>query len=1036
VPYLPTLFSQPEKPCGDTQGMMMNGEQRLIFSPALLLAILLLLAQCFFLYGDTGRDDAFFTYWPAQTLAEHGKILNYNGELVEQSSTLLHTALLAATHKITPFMAIPTLSWMLSLAAGIITLIVTAMILRQRGISLYGTLILATAPSLVFWSSSGMETLSSTALFTIILLLFLQERLTHQQHLWLAFATSLAVINRPETFLVLGSFCLVAWPLKCILQWFSGIKTYGNSSWLTLLLTTLLAAGLVSIWRQYYFDAWFPQPVTAKSSHDYIANILRGISYIVQAGESVTTQCITAAGLFCWFAALLYWKHPQRLPVIITGSLALAQLAFIIATGGDWMDATRFLLPVLPALLLCLLFFLAPWKKTSAVICLCLLSVGLYDSWTFARTKSTGLTTFEKTAAIERHLPDSRQTGHYSTAELHTKDALRDIPQLEHLNELVSRFTAYPEKLNIASIQMGFIPYHLSRNFPGRLHFLDLRALSTRGFSDCALLNTFPRTENGIKISYDEFFSLLPMLHRQCGIAKPDILYDLGYGMRENALKENGYIITYREKRHVAGDFSTRSIGSELFVAVRRELAAQYQLKDIDGNIPAIAEAPTTPPPNIVLLIADDISYDHFGFMGNPAAHTPTLDQLAQQGTVFTTAYVPTAFCRPSLASLLTGSWPHQNRIYANNGVIALPGGYNTIATMLQKQGYATFAGGKFWEDEPELRGFDNYDVRKESFARDNQDALWRFIEQHSGKQPLFIWWAPMLPHTPHNPPQTFLDAIDEQAIHIPSSIPENRQQEYRSKTRNLLAMNLWMDDEIRKLKNHMDEKNLTSNTLFIFLADNGFSHQAVSKSAPYELGIRTPVLFSWPENIRPRIIDTPTNSINIYNTVLDYAGVTQLPLDRPQPGHSLRAVLEGRETVIPEKLFGADYQAVTTKTEQAPRPEHDIFSLHVRDGDWKYIFYLRDLHEEENDDLTIKSGMSAFPTRQAGDEELYFLPADSFEENNLASHAEQQERIENYRRDVLQWWYSTGGKTFDASRHCPAQPVALCQKLATVKTD
>ena len=49
--------------------MMMNGEQRLIFSPALLLAILLLLAQCFFLYGDTGRDYAFFTYCPAQTLS-------------------------------------------------------------------------------------------------------------------------------------------------------------------------------------------------------------------------------------------------------------------------------------------------------------------------------------------------------------------------------------------------------------------------------------------------------------------------------------------------------------------------------------------------------------------------------------------------------------------------------------------------------------------------------------------------------------------------------------------------------------------------------------------------------------------------------------------------------------------------------------------------------------------------------------------------------------------------------------------------------
>ena len=131
---------------------------------------------------------------------------------------------------------------------------------------------------------------------------------------------------------------------------------------------------------------------------------------------------------------------------------------------------------------------------------------------------------------------------------------------------------------------MGFIPYHLSRFFSGRLNFLDLRALSTQDLSACHLLKKFPRTENGIKISYDEFYGLLPVLNRQCGIAKPDIVYDMGYDMRKGVLQDNDYIITYREKRSVSGKFSTRLIGSELFVAVRRDLAAQFKLKDIDGN--------------------------------------------------------------------------------------------------------------------------------------------------------------------------------------------------------------------------------------------------------------------------------------------------------------------------------------------------------------------------------------------------------------------------------------------------------------------
>ncbi len=998
----------------------MENRANKFFYAILLVAITLLLAQCLFLYGNTGRDDAFFTYWPAQTLAEHGGILNYNGDRVEQSSTLLHTVLLAAFHKILPVIELPTLSWMLSITACALTLLATALILRNQKVSTISILILAATPSLVFWSSSGMETLGSTALFTAILLLCLHEKLSRQQTVLLVAFTVLAVLNRPETFIVLLCFGFLAWLLQ----------RRNHSKWITLLLTTFITIGLVSLWRHFYFDAWLPQPVIAKSSHNYPANILKGILYLINAGNSITTQCITASGLFFWCASLLYWKHQHRTAIIVAGSLALSQIAFILATGGDWMDATRFLLPVLPAMFLCALLFLAPWKKLCHFAAVLLFGIALYDSWQFAQKKSTGLAIHERSAAINAYIPDPILTHNYSTAELQTKDALRDIPQLEHLKGIISKLDSYPEKINIASIQMGFIPYHLSSNFAGRLKFLDLRALSTRDLSDCHLLNKFPRTENGIKISYDEFFALLPAMNRQCGIAKPDIIYDMGYDMRKDVLQNNDYIITYRENRIIRGEFSTRSIGSELFVAVRRDLAAKFKLKDIDGNTPIIKETTIINPPNIVLLLADDISYDNFGFMGNAAARTPTLDQLAQQGTVFTTGYVPTAFCRPSLGTLLTGQWPHQNRIHANNGVIALPAGYVTLATLLQQRGYSTFAGGKFWEDEPDLRGFDSFDTDKNTFARRNQNALWKFLDTQNKKQPFFIWWAPMLPHTPHNPPQEFLDAIDANAISIQPGMPAEKQKEFREREKTLLAMNLWFDSEFKKLYERLRANDQLDNTLFVFMADNGLSYRAYSKSTPYELGLRTPIVFSWPGHIPARQIATQTSSINIYNTLLDYAGVAHLPYNRIQPGHSLRPVLERRAEPISEKQFGADYQAVTIKTDPTPRPERDVFALHIRDNEWKYIFYLRDLRQENNADLTIQSGVMPFPTRNAGDEELYYLPADQYEENNLSVQAEQQQRIENYRREVLNWWYSTGGKPFDAIKNCPTQPIALCKKL------
>lgn len=991
------------------------------FLLVLLPAVLLLLAQCIFLYGNTGRDDAFFTYWPAHTLAEQGEILNYNGERVEQSSTLLHTALLAASHKILFFIEIPTLSWMLSLMAGAITLLITALILRQHRTSSTSLLALAATPSLVFWSSSGMETLGSTALFTAILFFCLQTDLTRKKLCYLALATALAVLNRPETFMVLICFSLFAWLLQ----------RRNHSLWLSLLLATIITAALVSFWRHHYFDAWFPQPVTAKSSSNYLANLLKGILYIVQGGHSVTTKCITGAGLFSWCAALLYWKHPQRQAILTAGSLALAQLAFILASGGDWMDATRFLLPVLPALFLCAFLFLAPWKKTGYIASTLLFGIALYDGAQFAQTKSTGLALHEQDAVIQRYLPDSTLTQHFSTAELQTKDTLRDIPQLAHLKHLISQLDAYPEKLNIASIQMGFIPYHLSKSFSARLKFLDLRSLSTRDISDCHLLQQFPRTENGVKISYDEFFSLLPALNRQCKINKPDIIYDLGYDMRKQVLQDNGYIITYREIRSIHGDFSKRAIGSELFVAVRRELAAQFKLKDIDGNTPPYLPTEKTPP-NIVFVIADDISYDNFGFMGNAAARTPTLDQLAQQGTVFTTAHVPAAFCRPSLATLLTGQLPHQNRIHTNNGINPLPRGSATLATRMQQHGYATFSGGKFWEEEPELRGFDSFDTDRDQFARKNQDALWHFLDQHAGKQPFFIWWAPMLPHTPHNPPQKFLDAIDANAITIQPGMPADQQQEFRAREKVLLAMNLWFDSEIKKLHEKLRSNGQLENTLFVFMSDNGFSNRSYSKNSPYELGLRTPIIFSWPEHIPTQRIDAPTSTVHLYNTLLDFAGVPALA--GSEQSRSLRPVIEHKQTAVSEKLFGADYQSFADRAENdlAPRPERDIYALHIRDGNWKYIFYLRDLREEQNIVLTIKSGMMPFPTRNAGDEELYYLPTDQYEEKNLSTQTEQQQRIDNYRQEALRWWHSTGGKPLDAIKNCPAQPVALCKKINT----
>jgi arylsulfatase A-like enzyme len=72
-------------------------------------------------------------------------------------------------------------------------------------------------------------------------------------------------------------------------------------------------------------------------------------------------------------------------------------------------------------------------------------------------------------------------------------------------------------------------------------------------------------------------------------------------------------------------------------------------------------------PPNIILIISDDHAWTDYGFMGHRHIETPHLDRLAQRSALFPRGYVPTALCRPSLATLLTGKYAHQHRLTGND---------------------------------------------------------------------------------------------------------------------------------------------------------------------------------------------------------------------------------------------------------------------------------------------------------------------------------------------------------------------------------
>ena len=195
-------------------------------------------------------------------------------------------------------------------------------------------------------------------------------------------------------------------------------------------------------------------------------------------------------------------------------------------------------------------------------------------------------------------------------------------------------------------------------------------------------------------------------------------------------------------------------------------------------------------PPNVVFIISDDQAWTDYGFMGHKHVQTPRLDRLAKESLTFTRGYVPSSLCRPSLATMINGLYPHQHRIVGNDPAI-VPGftgpqsrnnaEYNlhreqlishieehpTLPKLLGELGYVSHQSGKWWEGNfrrgsftagmtrgfPQPGGRHGDDGLK--IGREGLTPVTQFIDQAIADQkPFFVWYAPFLPHTPHTPPE------------------------------------------------------------------------------------------------------------------------------------------------------------------------------------------------------------------------------------------------------------------------------------------
>ncbi|GAL88686.1 sulfatase family protein [Jejuia pallidilutea] len=338
--------------------------------------------------------------------------------------------------------------------------------------------------------------------------------------------------------------------------------------------------------------------------------------------------------------------------------------------------------------------------------------------------------------------------------------------------------------------------------------------------------------------------------------------------------------------------------------------------------------------PNIVFILSDDQSWTDYGFMGNENIETPRLDQFASESLTFTRGYVPTPLCSPSLATIITGLYPKDHGIIGNDKVYERKGNrkenrakaykpvieafekQTTLPDMLKEKGYLSFQTGKWWHGNYKVGGFDygmthgnpNRGGRHGDFGlqigRKGLDTINSYVDLAlKEKKPFFLWYAPFLPHQPHTPPQRLLDK------YLPKA-----PTEYIAK---YWAMCEWFDETCGQLFDMFEEKGLTENTLFVYVCDNGWvqepnknTYVKTSKRAPYDLGIRTPIMYKWAGKIKPKMdTETVVSSIDMVPTVLDILNIKK---SENLPGISVlnKEALNQREGIFGE-VYAHDFDTI-----------------------------------------------------------------------------------------------------------------------------
>ena len=420
----------------------------------------------------------------------------------------------------------------------------------------------------------------------------------------------------------------------------------------------------------------------------------------------------------------------------------------------------------------------------------------------------------------------------------------------------------------------------------------------------------------------------------------------------------------------------------------------------------------TSDKPNILLTMADDLTFDSLGCYGSPDGITPNIDRLAGEGMLLKRAFTATAMCAPTRQQLYTGIFPVRNGAYPNHSRVKP--GTKSIVHYLRDLGYRVALCGKKHFGPPESFPFEmiGKDKIAEFMGRDKDQPFCLVYTSNS----------PHLPWSAGDPSQ-----YDPAKITVPPYLYDNKE------TRRALCMYFAevtdFDREVGVCLNLLKAAGVENNTVFICTTEQGAQFPR-GKWTCYDIGLHVGLIIRWPDRVQAGSkSNAMVQYVDIVPTLIDAAGGE--PVDGLD-GRSFLPVLLGDTDEHNEVVYGVH----TTRGIIAGTPEgYPIRS--IRTGAHKYIMNLN--HEAAFHNVLIKgdgggywnSWMEAAKTdpkaaalvkryQHRPAEEFYDVVNDPYELNNLADDPANRQQMDELRKKLEAWMAQQGDKGLETELERP----------------